>query len=62
MEVLILYWLFSSLFICGTFYEDDWKVHPIMCFCMSFVLGGLCSQFFWVIFILNSVIWKIDTT
>ena len=43
MELFILYWLFSSLFICGTFYEDDWKSHPIMCFCMSFVFG-------WVVF------------
>ena len=24
-------------------------------------LDGLCSQFFWVIFILNSVLWKTDT-
>lgn len=38
MEVLFLYWLFSSLFMCSIF-ADDWKEHPLKGFFISFGLG-----------------------
>lgn len=39
MELFILYWLFSSLFMCGVYDKWDWKEEPWMCFFTSFVLG-----------------------
>lgn len=43
MELFILYWLFSSLFMCGVYDEWDWKGQPLKCFSISFVLG-------WIVF------------
>ena len=39
MEVLVIYWLFSSLFMCGVYDEWDWKEEPWKCFFISFGLG-----------------------
>lgn len=38
MELFILYWLFSSLFMCGVF-DEDWKENFWKCFLISFGLG-----------------------
>lgn len=38
MELFILYWLFSSLFMCGVF-VGDWKENFWTCFFVSFGLG-----------------------
>ena len=38
MEVLVLYWLFSSLFMCGVF-DDDWEEQPWKGFFICFGLG-----------------------
>ena len=46
MEVLVLYWLFSSLFICGVSDEWDWKEQPLKCFFISFGFGWFVFPIF----------------
>lgn len=53
MELFILYWLFSSLFMCGVYDGWDWKEHPWKCFSFLLVSVGLCFRYIWEVICLN---------